>query len=327
MLDNKRAPAEKLIKGGQIENENDKFAHRCALEHAEHFKREAFKARRACNKLVLTALVSFVFCLAEAVGGTISGSLAILCDAAHQLSDVTGFVISFLAIYLTRKQATLKYSYGYHRADVIGALGSILIIWGLLVWLLVEAAHRVLHPQEIDGTLMLITAIFGLFCNLTNLFVLQCCCNEEEEPERKQSVIELSSELKPPGLNYNLAKTKDSKGYDFEDAPVGAGDEIAEDPLPAVSEVKKAREDDEENLNVRAAIVHMLGDMIQSIGVIIAAIIIYVKPEWTIADPICTFVFSIVVMFVTIPVFNDCMRFLMETSPENIKVVDVYNSI
>ena len=78
---------------------------------------------------------------------------------------------------------------------------------------------------------------------------------------------------------------------------------------------------------MRAAIVHMVGDMIQSAGVIAAAVIIYVKPEWTIADPICTFLFTILVMFTTVPIFNDCMRFLMETAPESISSVDVYNSI
>ncbi len=66
-----------------IENDSQVFEHRCALEHSEHFKGEAVKARRACNKLVLTACVSLIFCGTEAVGGTISGSLAILCDAAH----------------------------------------------------------------------------------------------------------------------------------------------------------------------------------------------------------------------------------------------------
>ena len=67
----------------KITDENSVFEHRCALEHSEHFKGEAAKARRACKKLVLTALVSLIFCGSEAVGGTISGSLAILCDAAH----------------------------------------------------------------------------------------------------------------------------------------------------------------------------------------------------------------------------------------------------
>ena len=63
-----------------------------------------------------------------------SGSLAILCDAAHQLSDVAGFVMSFMALWLTRKPATLKNSYGYHRADVIGALGSTSFAVAARIW-------------------------------------------------------------------------------------------------------------------------------------------------------------------------------------------------
>ena len=78
---------------------------------------------------------------------------------------------------------------------------------------------------------------------------------------------------------------------------------------------------------MRAAIVHMVGDMIQSIGVIAAATIIYIKPEWTIADPICTFLFSILVMFTTVPIFKDCMRFLMETCPEDIDSVELFNEM
>lgn len=70
-----------------------------------------------------------------------------------------------------------------------------------------------------------------------------------------------------------------------------------------------------------------MGDMVQSAGVIVAAVIIYIKPEWTIADPICTFLFSILVMFTTVPIFKDCMRFLMESAPECVDTVELYNSI
>ena len=55
--------------------------------------------------------------------------------------------------------------------------------------------------------------------------------------------------------------------------------------------------------------------------------IIYIKPDWTIADPICTFLFSILVMFTTVPIFKDCMRYLMENAPDGIETVEVYNSI
>ena len=71
----------------------------------------------------------------------------------------------------------------------------------------------------------------------------------------------------------------------------------------------------------------MIGDMVQSAGVIIAAVIIYYRPDWKIADPICTFLFSILVMITTIPIFRDCMRMLMEASPTDIEVVKVYNAI
>merc|ERR1712051_505455 len=73
--------------------------------------------------------------------------------------------------------------------------------------------------------------------------------------------------------------------------------------------------------------IHMVGDMIQSLGVIAAAIVIYVNPSWTIADPICTILFSILVMMTTVPIFKDCMRFLMEMAPEDIDTVELYNAI
>ena len=103
-----------------------------------------------------------------------------------------------MALYLTRKPATLKKSYGNLRADVIGALGSVIIIWGLLIWLLIEAVQRLINPVEIDGEIMLITACIGLGCNILNLVILQCCCNETDENGEKQSLFEsIASAYKP----------------------------------------------------------------------------------------------------------------------------------
>jgi len=82
-----------------------------------------------------------------------------------------------------------------------------------------------------------------------------------------------------------------------------------------------------ENINIRAAIVHMAGDMVQSLGVICAAVIIYIKPEWSIADPICTFLFSILVLMTTVPIFCDCMRIMMEAAPEEIEVPKLFNAL
>ena len=76
---------------------------------------------------------------------------------------------------------------------------------------------------------------------------------------------------------------------------------------------------EEENINIRAAVVHVIGDMLQSIGVIIASVLIYIWPETKIADPICTYLFSILVIITTIPVFKDCMVILMESKPKGVE--------
>ena len=73
-------------------------------------------------------------------------------------------------------------------------------------------------------------------------------------------------------------------------------------------------------MNMRAAVIHIIGDIVQSIGVVIAAIIIYCKPNWQIIDPVCTFVFTFLVLFTTIPIFKDCVVVLMEATPESIDV-------
>jgi len=100
-------------------------------------------------------------------------------------------VISFIAVACSKRKANVKYSYGYHRADVLGAMATVLIIWALLVWLLVEATIRIIDIEliEVDATIMLYTSIIGFGCNILNLVVLFCCCkegkknpDEEEEP-------------------------------------------------------------------------------------------------------------------------------------------------
>ena len=71
-----------------------------------------------------------------------------------------------------------------------------------------------------------------------------------------------------------------------------------------------------ENVNISAAIIHIIGDIVQSVGVVIAAIIIYFYPNFIIADPICTFFFSIIVFFTTIGITKTCINILMESCPE-----------
>ena len=81
-------------------------------------------------------------------------------------------------------------------------------------------------------------------------------------------------------------------------------------------------------MNMRAAIVHIIGDMVQSVGVITAGIIIVIDPEkYSIADPICTFLFTILVLMTTIPIFKECVKIILEKTPDEIDSRALYNDI
>ena len=119
-------------------------------------------------------LVCLFFMVVEIVGGIVSGSLAILTDAAHMLSDVAGFGISMFSIWVSKKAPSQKSSFGYHRAEVLGALGSVMIIWLMVAWLCYEATNRILYEldNEIDAPIMLVTSFISLACNLFSLSIL-----------------------------------------------------------------------------------------------------------------------------------------------------------
>jgi len=132
------------------------------------------------KKLLVVVCICFIFMILEIIGGIISNSLAILTDAAHMLSDVAGFVISIFAIWVGGKSPTASSSWGFHKAEVIGALASILLIWAMVAWLIFEAIERVrnMNHYTIDAEVMLITSCISLACNIFSLVALDhlpCC--------------------------------------------------------------------------------------------------------------------------------------------------------
>jgi len=80
--------------------------------------------------------------------------------------DLAGFLISLLAITWSRKPASERLSYGYHRMEILGALGSITLVWAMTIFLLSEATQRLRNPQPVDGRIMFITAALGVLVNV-----------------------------------------------------------------------------------------------------------------------------------------------------------------
>ncbi|CAN8013686.1 unnamed protein product, partial [Ixodes persulcatus] len=200
-------------------------------------------------------------------GGYLSNSLAIMSDAAHLCADLAGFVISIFAVWIAQKSPTKRMSFGFYRAEILGAMVSVVFIWVLTGILVYTAAQRIYHDDyDIDADIMLIVSGTGVAMNIIMGLILHGWC--------------------PVGGSHGHSHgLRSSHGHSH---------------------------GERSNINIRAALIHVLGDLLQSIGVLIAAYVIKYKPEYKIADPICTFVFSALVLFTTVSILRDAVVILME---------------
>lgn len=147
------------------DSENDKEISPLILKNRK-------KNEETLKKLWTVCIICTIFMIIEVIGGYLASSIAIMSDAAHLLSDLSGFFISIISIYISQREADKTMSFGYHRAEVIGALVSINIIWGLTFWLLYEASKRIIYREEVNGLIMLVTAVVGFIFNIIMGLVL-----------------------------------------------------------------------------------------------------------------------------------------------------------
>lgn len=214
------------------------------------------------NKKVL--LISFIiitsYMIAEAIGGYLTNSLALLADAGHMLSDAISLGIALLAFTLGAKVANHSKTYGYKRFEILAAVlnGLTLIIVALFIFY--EAIGRFQNPPEVASTGMLIIATIGLLVNILVAWIM------------------------------------------MRDGDV------------------------EENLNMRGAYLHVISDMLGSIGAIVAALLIMFF-GWGWADPLASVVVAALVLRSGYLVTKDGLHVLMEGTPENVDMDDVVKII
>jgi len=118
------------------------------------------------RRLGIAALVTGGFMVAEFVGGYLAGSLALIADAGHMLTDTAALAMAFVAARLARRPPDSLRSYGYERVQVIAALVNSLGLLLLVAWLVVEAVQRLLDPQPVDAVTMLWIALLGAAVNV-----------------------------------------------------------------------------------------------------------------------------------------------------------------
>ena len=270
----------------------------------------------------------------------------ITLDAAHLTSDLVSFLISLLAIYFGQRRPTRAMSFGYFRFEVLGVLLSVASIWVLTAVLLYFACHRIVYQQfEIESTTMLVVSSIGLGMNILMMLVLSggltsaakalagffCCAKKGSDKEKKNvpSVgvhngghVQLGQQEEVVAVPTTPGEDRRGGGsFDFEhghgDHGHGHGHEHSSH-AHAHSHGFGGHGHSHMNMNVRAALLHIVGDIIQSVGVLVAALVIHFWPHLKLADPICTLIFGVIVFATTYRILADTLHILMEGFPREL---------
>ncbi|HEY8202478.1 MAG TPA: cation diffusion facilitator family transporter [Actinomycetota bacterium] len=126
------------------------------------------------RRALLVALgLTAVLCVVQTAGAILSGSLALLADSGHLLSDVASLALALVAMQMARRPPTPARTYGWHRAEVLAALANGAGLAVIAVLIFVEAARRFAHPPEVEAGLMLVVAAAGLAVNLVSMVMLR----------------------------------------------------------------------------------------------------------------------------------------------------------
>jgi cobalt-zinc-cadmium efflux system protein len=210
-------------------------------------------ARSDQRRLLIVLGVTSAYFATELVGGYLTGSLALLSDAVHMLTDIAALCLGLLTLWISRRPASPAKSYGYLRAEILGALLNGLFLWVLVVFIWIEAAQRIRHPQPVSGLGVMAVAIVGI------------------------------------GVNSFSAWMTAGDGH--------AGHK------PGMA--------------MRAVFVHVISDLVGSIGVLIAGALTYFT-GWMQADPVVSILIGVLVLYGSWGLVREGVDILMESVPRHI---------
>lgn len=202
------------------------------------------------RRVAIGAGLTAGFMTAEVVGGLVSGSLALIADAVHMLTDTVALAFAWAAFRIARRPATWRHSFGFDRVQVLAAFlngASLFVIAG---WIVYEAVQRYGQPVPILAGPMLVVAILGLLVNMLVFYIL--------------------------------------------------------------------RTGDQDNLNIRGAVLHVMGDMLGSVAAIVAAVVI-LWTGWLPIDPILSVVVALLVLRSAWVVAKDSLHILLEGAPATLE--------
>ncbi|XP_050229001.1 metal tolerance protein 1-like [Mercurialis annua] len=308
----------------------------CGFSDAKSSSKDAKERSDSMRKLLIAVVLCIIFMTVEVVGGIKANSLAILTDAAHLLSDVAAFAISLFSLWAAGWEANPRQSYGFFRIEILGALISIQMIWLLAGILVYEAIARLIHDTgEVQGFLMFLVSAFGLVVNIAMALLLghehghshghdgHSHSHDDHSHSHDDHSHSHDGHAHNHGLTVYTHQHHHEGSSEHNDEHHHSHETGHSDPLlrtysgnnAAQGEAKQKKQ---RNVNIQGAYLHVLGDSIQSVGVMIGGAVIWYKPEWKIIDLICTLVFSVIVLGTTIRMLRNILEVLMESTPREI---------
>jgi cobalt-zinc-cadmium efflux system protein len=205
-------------------------------------------------KLIFTVILNLIITAAQIVGGIISGSLALISDAVHNLSDSVSVILAWVAQVLSRKPSTLKSTFGYKRAEILAAFINSIALIAISVYLIFEAINRLLQPEQVDAFWMFWLGLLGLVANGLSVFVL--------EGEKNK------------------------------------------------------------NINIKAAYLHLMGDALTSLAVIVGAALIWMyQVVWV--DAVVTILIGCYLLFHTWKLLRESVTILMQMTPAETDISEI----
>lgn len=215
-------------------------------------------AGRNKKRLIVALSMTSAYLVAEVVGGLLTGSLALLADAGHMMTDVAGIGLALIAIQFGERPATPEHTYGYYRLEILAAVVNSIILLGVSLYILWQAYRRFWRPAEVSSGAMLIVALVGLGVNVISVLMLRRVSGE--------------------------------------------------------------------SLNMKGAYYEVLSDLLTSIGVIVAALIM-ITTGWYYADPIISAAIGLAILPRTWKLLREGIGVLLEGTPSDVSLAAVRTSL
>ena len=226
--------------------------YRCPMGSGHDHSAAALATPR--RRLLAVLLISAAVLVIEVIGAVLSGSLALLADAGHVLTDVAGVALALLAVTFASRAASPERTFGYYRLEILAAVVNSMLLFGVSIFLLVEAWSRWNSPHQVDGGIVMIFAGVGVVANLVSFSILR-------------------------------GGAKDS-------------------------------------LNVRGAYLEVMGDLLGSITVIVAGLII-VTTGWERADALASAAVAVMILPRTWSLLREAVDVLLEAAPKGVNIAEV----